>query len=106
MDATALAHGDQKTFDASLTAAVAQLGALDPVLKKYSVRAVGNSHIDLAWLWPSSEAMEVVRNTFSTALQLMQEYKGKIDVAAGDERIGRASSTEICGESAGLERCA
>jgi alpha-mannosidase len=78
VDATALAHGDQKTFDASLTAAVAQLGALDPVLKKYSVRAVGNSHIDLAWLWPSSEAMEVVRNTFSTALQLMQEYPNYI----------------------------
>jgi alpha-mannosidase len=78
VDANALAKGDQKTFDASLTSAVAQLGALDPVLKKYSVRAVGNSHIDLAWLWPSSEAMEVVRNTFSTALQLMQEYPNYI----------------------------
>src|ERR1700690_2747891 len=56
VDAGALARGDQKTFDASLSAAVAQLGALDPVLKQFSVRAVGNSHIDLAWLWPSSEA--------------------------------------------------
>jgi alpha-mannosidase len=74
VDADALARGDQKTFDASLATALAQLAALDPVLKQYSVRAVGNSHIDLAWLWPSSEAMEVVRNTFSTALQLMQEY--------------------------------
>ncbi|MGB6546749.1 MAG: glycoside hydrolase family 38 C-terminal domain-containing protein [Candidatus Acidiferrales bacterium] len=78
VDASALTKGDQKTFDASLTSAIARLGALDPVLKQYSVRAVGNSHIDLAWLWPSSEAMEVVRNTFSTALQLMQEYPNYI----------------------------
>jgi alpha-mannosidase len=78
VDQGALAKGDQKGFDASLTAAFERLSGLDPVLKKYSVRAVGNSHIDLAWLWPSSEAMEVVRNTFSTALQLMQEYPNYI----------------------------
>jgi alpha-mannosidase len=78
VDLAALDRGDQQTFDASLTAALGKLGALDPVLKQYSIRAVGNSHIDMAWLWPSSETTDVVRNTFSTALQLMNEYPNYI----------------------------
>ena len=32
------------------------------------------SHIDMAWLWPWTETVEVVRNTFSSALQLMRQY--------------------------------
>ncbi len=74
VDFTALGRGDQSAFDASLTAATQKLSALDPVLKKYSVRAVGNSHIDMAWLWPWSETTMVVHDTFGTALQLMNEY--------------------------------
>jgi len=37
-------------------------------------RAAGNSHIDMAWLWPWTETVEVVRNTFRSALDLMREY--------------------------------
>ena len=43
-------------------------------MKQFSIAAVGNSHIDMAWLWPWTETVEVVRNTFGTALQLMREY--------------------------------
>ncbi|WP_158747928.1 glycoside hydrolase family 38 C-terminal domain-containing protein, partial [Acidobacterium sp. S8] len=32
------------------------------------------SHIDAAWLWPWTETVDVVKRTFSTALQLMNEY--------------------------------
>jgi alpha-mannosidase len=74
VDFGALGRGDQSGFDASLNAAIGKLAALDPVLKKYSVRAVGNSHIDMAWLWPWSETSMVVHDTFSTALTLMNEY--------------------------------
>ncbi len=42
--------------------------------EQFSIAAVGNSHIDMAWLWPWTETVEVVRNTFGTALQLMREY--------------------------------
>jgi alpha-mannosidase len=31
-------------------------------------------HIDAAWLWPRSETIDVVKRTFTTALQLMNEY--------------------------------
>ena len=36
--------------------------------------AVGNAHIDTAWLWPLRETRRKVARTFSTALSLMGEY--------------------------------
>src|SRR5271165_2855141 len=74
IDLTALDKGDQAAFDASLKAAQAKLDVLRPYMKQFTVKAVGNSHIDMAWLWPETETVEVVRNTFGTALQLMREY--------------------------------
>ncbi len=74
IDLKALDDGDQKTFDASLRASQAKLDALRPYMKQFSISAIGNSHIDMAWLWPWTETVEVVRNTFGTALDLMNEY--------------------------------
>ncbi len=54
--------------------AQSKLEVLRPYMKQFSIAAVGNSHIDMAWLWPWTETVEVVRNTFGTALQLMREY--------------------------------
>ncbi len=70
----ALDQSDQSAFDASLREAQAKLDVLRPYMKQFSIAAVGNSHIDMAWLWPWTETVEVVRNTFGTALQLMREY--------------------------------
>ncbi len=64
----------QKTFDASLVAARAQLEALRPLLQTATLHLTGNSHIDAAWLWPWTETVDVVKRTFGTALQLMYEY--------------------------------
>jgi alpha-mannosidase len=71
---TALDRSDQQAFDASLRDAQTKLDALRPYMKQFSIAAVGNSHIDMAWLWPWTETVEVVRNTFGTALELMREY--------------------------------
>lgn len=76
IDFSPLEHGDQAGFDASLRQAQAKLGALKPWLQNFTIRAVGNSHIDMAWLWPWTETVEVVRNTFQSALDLMREYPG------------------------------
>ena len=65
---------DQAGFDASLRIAQVKLQSLNPWLKQFTVRAVGNSHIDMAWLWPWTETVEVVRNTFQSVLDLMREY--------------------------------
>jgi alpha-mannosidase len=74
IDMSALDKGNQAAFDASLKAAQGKLDVLRPYMKQFTVKAVGNSHIDMAWLWPETETVEVVRNTFGTALQLMREY--------------------------------
>ena len=47
---------------------------LRPELQKANIHLSGRSHIDAAWLWPWTETVEVVRQTFATALQLMGEY--------------------------------
>src|SRR5579859_101440 len=69
-----LEKGDQAAFDQSLARAHTQLEQLKPWLKQFVIRADGNSHIDMAWLWPWTETVEVVRNTFRSALDLMREY--------------------------------
>jgi alpha-mannosidase len=74
IDFSQLDHGDQAAFDASLRAAQSKLEVLNPWIKQFSIRAVGNSHIDMAWLWPWTETVEVVRNTFRSALDMMREY--------------------------------
>jgi len=74
IDFSALDRGDQGAFDASLRQAQTKLETLKPWLQKFRIDAAGNSHIDMAWLWPWTETVEVVRNTFRSALDLMREY--------------------------------
>jgi alpha-mannosidase len=74
IDFAPLESGDQAAFDQSLNTAQAKLATLKPWLKQFTIHAVGNSHIDMAWLWPWTETVEVVRNTFQSVLDLMREY--------------------------------
>ncbi|HEU4636259.1 MAG TPA: glycoside hydrolase family 38 C-terminal domain-containing protein [Edaphobacter sp.] len=74
VDLSALDANNQPKFDASLKSATQQLEALKPTLQQATLHLTGNSHIDAAWLWPASETVDVVKRTFSTALQLMNEY--------------------------------
>ena len=78
LDFASLQRGDQQAFEKSLEAAQEKLRPLGDWAKQFSVRAVANSHIDMAWLWPWTETVEVVRNTFGTVLQLMRQYPGFI----------------------------
>jgi alpha-mannosidase len=71
---TALSAGNQSAFDDSLRQAQAGLLTLRPLLQQADIHLTGNAHIDAAWLWPWTETVEVVRQTFGTALQLMNEY--------------------------------
>jgi alpha-mannosidase len=81
LDTAETATGDARAqaeakFDASLKAAQGQLEVLRPLLETATFHLTGNSHIDAAWLWPWTETVDVVRRTFGTALQLMNEYPG------------------------------
>lgn len=52
--------------------------AVDPILRSGNppgvMHMVGQSHIDVAWLWPIRETVRKVSRTFSTVLNLMEEY--------------------------------
>ncbi|MGC2475013.1 MAG: alpha-mannosidase, partial [Candidatus Sulfotelmatobacter sp.] len=74
IDFAPLDKNDQAGFDASLRTAQTKLEVLKPWLQQFTIRLVGNSHIDMAWLWPWTETVEVVRNTFQSVLDLMREY--------------------------------
>ncbi|MGC2160867.1 MAG: glycoside hydrolase family 38 C-terminal domain-containing protein [Silvibacterium sp.] len=74
VDLKALDADDQAKFDASLQASQQTLEALRPLLQQATFHVTGNSHIDAAWLWPRTETVDVVKRTFGTALQLMNEY--------------------------------
>ena len=74
IDTDALAKGEQARFDASLRKAQGILDGLHAAMQQATMDLAGNAHIDAAWLWPRSETIDVVRRTFSTALQLMNEY--------------------------------
>jgi alpha-mannosidase len=74
VDVDALHRGDQQAFDRSIVKAHGRLEQMSESVKKLSVQLTGNSHIDAAWLWPWTETVDVVRRTFGTALQLMDEY--------------------------------
>ncbi|HEY4381746.1 MAG TPA: glycoside hydrolase family 38 C-terminal domain-containing protein, partial [Acidobacteriaceae bacterium] len=74
IDTQALAAANQSAFDQSLRNAQAILSTLHDTLAQANVIEAGNSHIDAAWLWPRSETIDVVHRTFTTALQLMNEY--------------------------------
>jgi alpha-mannosidase len=74
VDLKALDAADQAKFDASLKQAGTTLAGLKPLLSTVSYHLTGNSHIDAAWLWPWTETVDVVKRTFATALQLMNEY--------------------------------
>jgi alpha-mannosidase len=74
IDFGALSKGDQSGFNRSLVAADEKMQPLAQWIRQFTIRAVGNSHIDLAWLWPWEETVEVVRDTFGTVLELQDEY--------------------------------
>jgi alpha-mannosidase len=74
VDLGALDASDSAKFDASLVQASKELQPLKPMLKQATLYLTGNSHIDAAWLWPWTETVDVVKRTFGTALQLMNEY--------------------------------
>jgi alpha-mannosidase len=76
VDLKALDAGNQEQFDASLKQSASALEALKPLMQQATMHLTGNSHIDAAWLWPRTETVDVVKRTFGTALQLMDEYPG------------------------------
>jgi alpha-mannosidase len=62
--------GSVSVARAALAPALARAAGPDA----HRVTAVGNAHIDTAWLWPVRETKRKCARTFSNALRLMEEY--------------------------------
>lgn len=45
-----------------------------PEAKRLSLSMIGNSHIDMAWLWRYTETIDVVKRTFEAALDNLRRY--------------------------------
>jgi alpha-mannosidase len=65
---------DKASYFRIVDAWVKRLGPVAVTARRDTMRMVGNSHIDAAWLWRWPETVEVVRNTWRTATKLMQKY--------------------------------
>ncbi len=50
----------------------------EPDPESLTIHLVGHAHIDMNWLWLWPETIEVCKNTFSTAMNLMNEFPGFI----------------------------
>jgi alpha-mannosidase len=59
----------------------------------HRVTAVGHAHIDTAWLWPLRETRRKVARTFSTALQLMDEYPEYVFLASQPQHYAWMKAT-------------
>ena len=73
-------HFDRITAD-NLASAREQLAkamtALAPAgdsVHKYDVYYVGHAHIDMNWLWPWTETIDVCHRTWNSAMNLMEEF--------------------------------
>jgi len=72
---TAFQNGDEDelltVFDRESTA----LQSLSKTLQNnYTVYGAGYSHIDIAWLWPWIETVQVVRSTSNSVLNIMERF--------------------------------
>ena len=59
---------------ASARALLAPALAVPARASAHNIVAVGHAHIDTAWLWPLRETVRKCSRTFSSALELMDEY--------------------------------
>jgi len=53
----------------------AKLIPLTTGIKQRQFYIVGNTHLDLAWLWETQETWQVAQNTFTSVLNLQEEYE-------------------------------
>lgn len=74
LDVSSLKNGDTQKFFSSVEKFLKRIKPVSDFVKEFTIELVGNTHIDAAWLWRKSETIEVCKNTFENAIQLMQKY--------------------------------
>lgn len=55
----------------------------------HTLAAIGNCHIDTAWLWPYSETKRKIARSFASQLKLMEDYPEHKFVASQVRKCSR-----------------
>jgi len=69
-------HALDQNWDAflkTLESTFQELKEFSSVIKQDTLHLIGQSHIDMAWLWRKEETVDVVRRTFQSALNFFKE---------------------------------
>jgi alpha-mannosidase len=75
VDVEALGNGSFDKYRASVAAVRGQLAPIRAFAKRFTIYLDSNAHIDAAWLWREKETVEVVKNTFSSVLNIMNSRR-------------------------------
>ena len=59
---------------AQLRKAQTDLAPIAAITRKYDVYYIGHAHIDMNWLWPWPETIDVCQRTWDSAMNLMDEF--------------------------------
>jgi alpha-mannosidase len=65
---------DRRAFDQSLCNLRQHLQPWGDWLKQQTVQLLGHAHLDLAWLWEIRETWQAAERTFTSALNLQQDF--------------------------------
>ncbi len=52
----------------------AKLSVLSRKAKEFRVFLVGHAHIDMNWLWPWTDTVDIIKDTFGTMVKLLDKY--------------------------------
>jgi alpha-mannosidase len=74
LDLAALAQNDWPRWQQSVNTMRAELMPFEAEAKQYQADLVAHSHIDMNWLWPWRETVEVCRRDFTAVNMLMARY--------------------------------
>lgn len=74
VDVNALQSGKTDAFLESLKTATAKFDATKGLAKDFTTYIVGHAHIDMNWLWLWPETIDVCKNTFTSVVNLMNEF--------------------------------
>ncbi|MEE8142694.1 MAG: glycoside hydrolase family 38 C-terminal domain-containing protein, partial [Planctomycetota bacterium] len=69
-----LLAGDRAGFQKLVQERLAEFKVRGKSLKKDQVFFIGESHINLEWLWPWRETVNICRDTYGQALEFMETY--------------------------------
>ncbi len=74
----ALAEPGRDAYQALVRRYSQAYATLADEIRRDTLHLIGNSHIDAAWLWPWSETIDVIRNTWRTSLKLAELFPGYV----------------------------